>query len=276
MRHSIGPLWLAALASAAALSCRRGGEGAAPARKEIRYDGAASIARHVLPPLAPLLRERTGLTVLVERSGAGIGLRRVLAGEVDVAGVSRSLARDEIAQQPYFQIIGYDALGIWVSDANPLRNLTRSQIEAIFTGAARRWSEVGGKDVPIAPCTEKLDSARATLDVVRTVAMGGKPYGNVKQLELPPDCLAFVASDPRGIAAATISLKVPGVHAVAVDGVAPERANMRSGRYLLTRPLLLVTRARPAPEDPVAALFDVALSPQGQAAIAAAGFVPAR
>jgi len=49
---------------------------------------------------------------------------------------------------------------------------------------------------------------------------------------------------------------------------------VRASRYPLTRPLLLVARAPPT--GPVAAMFELVLSPEGQAAIANAGFVPAR
>jgi ABC-type phosphate transport system substrate-binding protein len=59
-----------------------------------------------------------------------------------------------------------------------------------------------------------------------------------------------------------------------VDGLGPLPVHVRASRYPLTRPLLLVARAPPT--GPVAGLFELVLSPEGQAAIANAGFVPAR
>lgn len=245
-----------------------------PPPAELRYDGSTTISSRILPALAPGLRARAGASLRIDRSGAGVGLRRALAGEVDVAGVSRSLGAAELARKPYFQIVGYDALAVFVNEANPVRDLTRAQLEAVFTGAARSWRELGGKPIRILPCTERLDSERATLEAFRTLAMGGAPYGKVTEREDPADCIAFVAREPGGIAAASASYATPGVRIASVDGLEPLPVHVRASRYPLTRPLLLV--AREPPQGALAAFFELALSPEGQAAIASAGFVPAR
>ncbi len=254
-----------------ALGCR---EERRPPPAELRYDGATTISSRILPAITPAFRTRTGVPLKVDRSGAGVGLRRLFAGEVDVAGVSRSLTDAELAKKPYFQIIGYDALAVYVNPSNPVRDLTRAQLKAVFTGAASSWKELGGRPGRILPCTERLDSQRATLEAFRTLAMGGAAYGKVAEREDPADCLAFVASEPGGIAAATAAYAIPGVRMVPVDGVEPLPVNVRASRYPLTRPLLLVAREQPT--GPLATLFELALSPEGQAAIANAGFVPAR
>jgi ABC-type phosphate transport system substrate-binding protein len=126
----------------------------------------------------------------------------------------------------------------------------------------------------VKPCTERLASERATLEALRALALDGARYGRVTEREDPSDCLAFVAREPGAVAAASITYAAPGVRALAIDGLAPTPANVRASRYLLTRPLLLV--AREPPSGPLAALFELALSPEGQAAVARAGFVPAR
>ena len=247
---------------------------APPPPAQIRYDGATTISRLVLPALAPMFEARAGVPLKVDRSGAGVGLRRLFAGEVDVAGVSRSLTAAELSRKPYFQIIGYDALAIYVNEASPVRSLTKAQVKAIFTGAATSWKPLGGKDVRPLPCTERLASERATLAALRTLALDGEPYGKVTEREDPSDCLALVAEQPAAIAAASVAYARPGVRAVTVDGLDPTPINIRGSRYLLTRPLLLV--ARETPKGPLATLFDVALSPEGQAAVVRGGFVPAR
>lgn len=262
------------VAAAALLALACGERSAAPAPSpDVRYDGATTISRRLFPELVPLVERQSGVKLVVHRSGTGIGLRRLFQGEVDVAGVARRLTADELARKPYFQIIGYDALGIWVHASSPVKGLTRAQLKAIFTGAATSWRAFGGRDLPIRPCTERLASQRATLEAVRMV-MDGAPYGRVKELEDPGDCLAWVAETPGAIAAATMTFQVPGTRALAVDGLEPSLPNVRSSRYLLTRPLLLVSRE--PPRGPLAELFEAALSPEGQAIVARQGFVPAR
>jgi phosphate transport system substrate-binding protein len=254
-----------------ALACR--GEQKPPAA-ELRYDGATTISSRILPAITPAFRAKAGVPLKVDRSGAGVGLRRLFDGEVDVAGVSRSLTDAELAKKPYFQIIGYDALAVYVNASNPVQGLTRAQLKGAFTGATTSWKDLGGRPGRILPCTERLGSQRATLEAFRTLAMGGAAYGKVAEREDPADCVAFVASEPGGIAAATVAYAIPGVRVVPVDGLDPLPVNVRASRYPLTRPLLLV--AREPPSGALATLFELALSPEGQAAIGSAGFVPAR
>ncbi len=246
---------------------------AAPA-PELRYDGSTTISTKILPALVPAFQERSGIKVRVERNGTGAGLQRLVAGEVDVAGVARSLAADELGRKPYFQIIGHDALGVFVGEASPVKGLTRAQLKAVFTGAATSWKALGGKDLPIRPCTEKLASKRATLDALQSLAMDGAPYRAAVEREDPADCLAYVAATPGAIAAATVTYRIPGVRPIEIDGLEPTPPNVRASLYLLTRPLLLVSRE--APHGALAQFFDYALSPDGQAVLANAGFVPAR
>ena len=67
-------------------------------------------------------------------------------------------------------------------------------------------------------------------------------------------------------------MAIPGVRALAVDGAHPDTAGVRSGAYLLGRPMYLVA-ARPAPA-PVEALLAAVRSPEAQA-IVARRFTPA-
>jgi phosphate transport system substrate-binding protein len=259
---------------AAALAACRGKDAGREQPDRIRYDGATTISNKIFPSALPLFKEQTGIAVQVDRSGAGKGLHRALAGEVDLAGVSRALTPEELGKQPYFQIIGYDALGVFVNDGNAVRALTKAQLKGLFTGAIASWRQVGGKDLPVQPCVEHLASERATMAGFRSLALDGEPYGPVREEEDPADCLAFVARTPGGVTPATMTYAIPGVRTVTLDGLDPLPQHVRTSRYLLTRPLLLVTREAPA--GPVKALFDFMLSPDGQAIVARTGFVPAR
>jgi phosphate transport system substrate-binding protein len=259
-----------AIAAALGLACARAPDPA----PVVVYDGATTIADRVLADAAPLLRARAGATLRVLRHGSGKGVQAALAGEVDVAGVSRGLTAEELARRPYFQIIGYDALAAYVHASSPVRALTRAQLRDLFTGRARTWRAVGGPALPVVACTEHLDSGRATLEAFQALVLDGAAYGPVHELEDPSDCVAWLAATPGGVAIATAALARPGVRAVTVDGRDPTPQNVRAGTYPITRPLLLVSRA--APTGAVRALFDVVLSPEGQRIVERNGLVPAR
>jgi phosphate transport system substrate-binding protein len=245
-----------------------------PEKRQLIYDGATSISNRLLPLVLPPFTQRTGVTVKVERSGGGKGLKAMFVGLADVAGLSRALSPDERERKPVVAIIGYDALGVWVNAQNPVRALTRAQLKDLFTGKVTNWKQLGGKDRPVVACTEHLLSERATLEAFRQLALDGAPFGPVQELEDPADCLKAVASDPGGITAATTAYAAGGVVPVTIDGVAPEPQHIRSSSYLLTRPLLLVTREPPT--GATREFIDFLVSPEGQALVARAGFVAAR
>lgn len=268
-----GSAWSVAVTLAVSLALSCCGE-TPPARTEIVYDGATSFGGTVILDVAAPFRERTGVTLRVERSGSGKGLRAALAGKVDVAGVARSLSPAELSQRPYFQIVGYDALAVFVHESNPIRGLSLAQVQTLFTGGARTWKDVGGSALPVLACTEHVDSERATVDAFRALALEGRPYGKVREMEDPADCLAWLASQPGGVTVATVALRRAGVRTLVLDGLEPTPENVRNSRYPITRPLLLVSRG--APRGVVRDLFDYLLSPEGQAIVARNGFVPAR
>jgi phosphate transport system substrate-binding protein len=209
----------------------------------------------------------------VDQSGGGKGLTRLFDGEVEIAGVARRLSPEELERRPYFQIIGYDALGVFLNGQNPVRGLSKAQLKAVFTGAIINWKDVGGPNLPIVACTEPLGSGRNTLAVFQGVVLDEAPFGPVRETPDPADCLALVAATPGGVSFATIAYAMPGVRAIAFDGVEPTPARVLDSTYPLSRPLLLVTLAPPAGH--VAAFFDFMLSSDGQK-IVGRKFIPVR
>jgi phosphate transport system substrate-binding protein len=271
-----GPLALALTALVFGCGEKTATKEAAPAKAQqsLTYDGSTTISGKVLGEVIPLFQQKTGIAFgKVGTSGAGKGLKAALAGEVDLAGVTRSLTAEELAQKPYFQIIGYDALGVFVNDQNPVKALSKAQLKGIFTGKVTNWKELGGRNQPIVACTEVLSSGRATVDGFKSMALDGAAFGTVKELEDPADCLKLVASDPGAVTPATVAYAIPGVRAVTLDGINPLPEDVRSGTYLLSRPMLLVTRSMPVGASK--AFFDFMLSPDGQGVIAKR-FVPVR
>ncbi len=251
-------IWLAAALGLTACKAAEAPE------QPLTYDGATTLSSQVLVEAVPAFERKTKRRFSkIGTRGAGKGLEAALAGEVSVAGVTRSLTAEELQRKPYYQIIGYDALGVFVNAANPVRGLTKTQLKAIFMGRVRSWKEVGGEDRSIVVCTEHLNSGRATLDTVRTIALDGAEYGTVHELEDPADCVRAATKDPAVVTAATVAYAVPGVRTLSLDGVDPVPENVRSGAYLLSRPMLLV--AKDVPAGAVRDFFEFMLSPEGQA-----------
>ena len=238
----------------------------------VRYDGATTIGFHLLPDVMPLY-ERAGWRIgSVGDRGTNPGLEAVRAGAADVAGVMRELTAAEKAELRW-ELIGHDALGLFVAEANPVRDLSAAQLKGIFTGTIRSWKQLGGTDVAVVPVTERKAGGRGTVLELRRLALGGADFGETVEYEDAPDCLRHVASDATAVTAASMAMAIPGVRALALGGVAPTAANVRAGTYPLGRPMYLIARrgASPAAE----ALLALVVSAEGQAVVARR-FTPAR
>lgn len=250
-------------------ACSKGEGGSA---EPLSYEGSATIGQQLLPELAASFEKATGLKFgTIKFSGSSPGFESVMAGRVSVAGVGRALKSSEKAQNPYYELVGYDAIAVFVHPSNPVRALTRVQLKDIFMGNLTRWSEVGGPDALIEPVTERLGGGHATQEFFREVAMQSAFFGNHRELELPGDCVRYVSSHPYAITYASTTFQAANVGMLALDGVLPTPQAVRNGDYLLARPLLLVSRS--LPQGPLKAFFDHVLSDEGQAVIAR-HFVP--
>jgi phosphate transport system substrate-binding protein len=226
-----------------------------------------------LPDLLPLYARDGWRVARVDGRGTQRGLEAVRAGEADVAGVMREISAAERAEPLRWALVGYDALGVFVQAKSPVRDLTRGQLEAAFTGRARSWRDLGGPDVPVIAVTEVEAGGRGTVVEFRRIGLRGAPYGPRREVEDAPDGLRLVAGEAGGITVASMAMACPGVRAVAIDGVGPTAEAVRAGAYLLGRPMYLVARADAS--SAAAALLDLALSAEGQAVVARK-FTPAR
>jgi phosphate transport system substrate-binding protein len=196
----------------------------------------------------------------------------VLSGKAQLAGVTRSLRLAEKQRPFYYRIIGYDAVHIFVHPDNPVSSLTKQQLKAIYTGRLTNWYEVGGPDASVVCITQIWGEKRAQMIEFQEDVMDRVPYRNDrKEVDRQSDQVAALLVEPYRITAVSSASARSGIKAVAIEGFLPEPDHVRSGAYLLSRPLLLVSQAPPTSE--VKQFIDFMVTPQGQE-IVARTFVP--
>jgi phosphate transport system substrate-binding protein len=248
---------------------------AATPAPEIRYGGGVTVAETILQRgVSQAFHDRTGITIrYVELSGTGRGLDALAAGRIDVVGAGRPLTAAERKAGLVETVIGHDGLVVYVHRTNPVKDLGREQLRDLLSGKVTSWKELGGRDVRIVPFMQPVESRRAVVHLVQERILKGGPFGpGMRELELLPDQLAAVGKTEGGVCLASVGYLATlepeirdGVRAISLDGQPPTDANIRSGAYLLARPLTLVTRGPPAGE--VKALVDFVLSREAQAVI---------
>ena len=90
--------------------------------------------------------------VTVTGGGTGVGISALMDNTTDIAMASRPIKFSEkmklkaAKQEVEEVIIAYDALAVIVNPSNPVSQLTRQQLEAIFRGKITNWKQLGGPD----------------------------------------------------------------------------------------------------------------------------------
>jgi phosphate transport system substrate-binding protein len=245
---------------------------AAYSAENLTYSGSSTIGMSILQAGAlRVYEEKTGKKfVQVDMPGSGKGIDALLDDAVAMAGVSRALKPQEQKKKLIGTVIGYDGIAVFVHAANPVKSLTKEQLKGIFTGRIRNWMEVGGKDLPIEPNTEIAGEKRATMLEFQDMVMDKEPYGaGFKQIDLPRDQIIETAKNERAICTVSrglLSRLTPymrsKVNVVAVNSVPPSEEGILSGAYIISRPLLIVTKGKPSGE--VKLFIDFLLSQDGQ------------
>jgi phosphate transport system substrate-binding protein len=238
----------------------------------ISYSGSSTVGTGVMKAGAiKAFEEKTGIKFTsFNQIGSGKGIKALIDGKVNLAGASRPLKAKEKRSKLLGHTLGYDAIAVFVHIDNPVENLTKKQLKGIFTGNIRSWKEAGSLDAPITPNTEILGEKRATVAMFQKLAMDGAAYGKgFKEIDLPVDQLRHLAKDSSGIATVSMGLVKSlsssvrsKIKAVAIDGLKPTDSNVKSGAYLISRPLILVTKG--LPKGDVKKFVRFMLSSEGQ------------
>jgi phosphate transport system substrate-binding protein len=209
---------------------------------EVRLFGAASVVENLVGPHKAAVEEMTGLSLLVDKSNAGKGLKDLVEGKCDAALASASIeatlaaARSAGLERPAppdlrLHVIKTSEVVFIVHPSNPVKALSWEQLKDIHTGKISSWKELGGKDLPIAVYTDA--AASATRGLVQQVVLSGSPYAPgakaVERVKLVND---EVARDERGVGA----LGLEFVDRAAVAIVQTKKVE---------RPLALVTIGEP-------------------------------
>lgn len=148
-------------------------------------------------------------------------------GVDDDAGlVARALAIDAVA------VVAHPALG--------LSDLTAGQLAALYAGEYLRWDELGGS----AEAVEVLVHAPGSMErAVFEQAFMGETAPSSFAIVVPHDraVIEYVAEHPGAIGYVSNAYVDDRVQVLAIDGRRPTASEIRSGRYPLGYPLMLLT-----------------------------------
>lgn len=212
------------------------------------------------------------VTVTAEFTGSSAGIAAVLTGSVDIANSSRQLYPEERAAGVVEHVVALDGIVIITDKKNPVRELTKEQLGGIYQGKIRNWCEVGGRDEAVVVVGREAGSGtREAFEIF--LGMGdGCVYAN--ELNSTGAVVARVASTPGAIGYVSLEVVDDSVSVLALDGIMPGEDTVRSGRYRLYRPYVMVTRGGIEEQsEAVQAFFGYLHSGEGEALLKRIGVI---
>jgi len=218
----------------------------------------------------------------VTGGGSGVGIAALMDGSTDLAMSSRKIKMDEKmklqdAGKAYKEVIfAQDALAVVVNPKNTVSQLTRQQLEDIYTGKVTNWKQVGGADAKIVVYGRETSSG--TYDFFKEHVMKNKNYAS-SMLNMPATgaIIQSVSQTAGAIGYVGLAYVDKDVKALKVsyDGktfVEPSVENAINKSYPVTRPLFFYYQ--PSNESKLKPFIDYVMSAEGQGIVKQVGYVP--
>jgi phosphate transport system substrate-binding protein len=227
--------------------------------------------------------------ISVTGGGSGTGLSALISGTCDIAASSRNIKAKEIELagkkgiKPFEIKVALDGLAVVVNPKNPVSKLTTAQLAGIFTGKITNWKQVGGLDSKIVILSREVNSGthvyfkehilrrndpNSTEEFAGSALMLSSSQAIADEVAGNPDAIGYygmgyISDKQKAISVA----KDPNS-----EFIAPTIDNVISGKYPISRPLLLYTNGQPT--GMVKKFVDFVLSKEGQEIVKKTDFVP--
>lgn len=193
------------------------------------------------------LKKNKNANISVTGGGSGVGIAALMDGSTDIAMASRKIKFDEklklqeAGKVVIEKIIAYDALAVIVNPKNNVDQLSRQQLEEIFTGKITNWKQVGGADLKIVVYSR--ESSSGTYEFFKESILKNKNYmSSILSMPATGAIIQSISQTPGAIGYVGLAYLNTNVKALKVsyDGkkfVTPTYENAKNETYPVIRPL---------------------------------------
>ena len=211
--------------------------------------------------------------------------KRLIIGNADMifaAGPSKEqieMAKEK-GKEFHLTPIGKEAFVFFVNSRNPINNLSIQEVKDIYGGKINNWSTVGGKNRKIRAFQRPTNSGSQT---TLLKFMGNSPLIEPEKKDVPAGMggmISEVASyknygNAIGFSFLYYTTEMVNdkkIKILSLNGVEPNKENIRNGKYPLFSNFYIVTTDSKNPN--VKKFTEWILSPQGQEIIEKTGYIP--
>ena len=241
--------------------------------------GSDTLGAKLVPQLAEQFKaQHPGTTFDIAAEGSTTGIAAIIDGTAQIGMSSRRAKSSEVgsaaAKGKHMKptIVAFDGIAVILNAGNPIKGLTKKQVEQIFAGDVTDWSAVGGSGGKISVYTRNTSSG--TYSDFKELAMKKRDYAPGSQKMAGNEQIAAeVGKNPNGIGYVGMAYtKANGVKAMPIDGAVPSTKSVQAHTYPYWRPTFYYTNGDPSglAKD----FVDFTVGPGGQKIVAQVGFVP--
>jgi phosphate transport system substrate-binding protein len=241
--------------------------------------GSDTLGAKLVPQLAEQFKsQHPGTTFDIAAEGSTTGIAAIIDGTAEIGMSSRRAKSSEVGaasakgrnMKP--TVVAYDGIAVIVNAKNPVKSLTRKQVEQIFTWDVTDWSAAGGAGGKISIYTRNTSSG--TYSDFKELAMKKRDYaGSSQKMAGNEQIAAEVGRNANGVGYVGMAYtKASGVKVMPIDGATPSVKSVQDHSYPYWRPTFYYTNGEPA--GLAKQFVDFTLASGGQKIVAQVGFVP--
>lgn len=230
------------------------------------------------------MKTHPGSSVQVTGGGSGTGIAALQNGTTDICNASRPMKPSEVGEfakkyktRPHEYKMCLDGLSVYVNESNPIKKLSFSQIEKIFTGQVTNWKEVGGPDAPIS--LYGRENSSGTYEFFKDHVLNKKDFAPAtKTMPGTAAVIEGVAKDNGGIGYGGIAYGKGVKHLLVSkaddgEGIEPTEANVITMKYPISR--FLFNYVSPASDSgAIAEYIKWCIGKEGQSLVKEIGYYP--
>src|SRR3954471_24855917 len=214
--------------------------------------GSDTLGAKLVPQLAEQFKsEHPGTEFNIAAEGSATAFAALIDKTAALGMASRPAKPEEIAGakakgvELKETIVAYDGIAVIVNAGNPVKALTRKQVEQIFTGEISDWSAVGGSAGKISVYTRNTSSG--TYAEFRELAMKKRDYAPDSQKLAGNEQIAQeVGKNPNGVGYIGLAYtKASGIKVVPIGGASPSKESVLAKSYPYARPTFFYTNGEP-------------------------------
>lgn len=227
------------------------------------------------------IKKNPSANISVSGGGSGVGISALMDGTTDIAMASRKIKLDEkmklqeAGKTVVEKTIAWDALAVIVNPKNKVSQLTREQLEGIFTGKITNWKELGGADLKIVVYSRETSSG--TYEFFKESILKNKNYmSSVLSMPATGAIIQSIGQTPGAIGYVGLAYLNKEVKALKIsyDGktfVEPTYTNAKNKSYPVVRPLYYYFIKKD--EAKVKPFIDYVMTPEGQNIVKEIGYI---